>query len=56
MEKLRSLIIRVTEEAAGDDGPFDPMHRSQTAASLCMNIFKGLFLPEDTIPIVPEAG
>jgi hypothetical protein len=56
MIKLRNLIIRVIEEAAGDDGPFDPLPRSQTMPSLCMNIFKGLFMAEDTIPIVPESG
>lgn len=37
-------------------GGFDVLHRSSTLASVCLNIYKALFMPENQIALVPERG
>jgi hypothetical protein len=34
----------------------DPLPMSPTLASLCMNIYKSMFMPKDEIALVPERG
>lgn len=36
------------------NGVYDPLYHSTTLASLCMNIYRTMFLSEGQIGIVPE--
>jgi hypothetical protein len=66
--KIRSLIIEITsrgkiKQLDVNTGEYitvaatmDVLPRSMTIASVCMNIYKRMFVKPNEIPIVPERG
>ena len=68
MLKLRELLLDITrgrkilqfdestKKMIEVEGTIDVLPDSMTIASICMNLYRALFLKTDTISIVPENG